>query len=147
MSTISPTIGRVLAGAGGALLLVSLFLPWSEAVGISRNGWESVSVTDVFLVITGLSGVAAGLTGGRAGFFRRDLSVGAMADIFGVVATILIGWLLLFDFPAGAESQPGVYLALLGAAAVATGAGDFKVTAVFPRIAGEAGPDSRPTSG
>jgi hypothetical protein len=147
MSTINQTAGRLLAGVGGALLLASLFATWSEEAGMSRNGFETVGVLDVFLVITGLSGVAAGTTGGRAGFFRRDLSVGAMADIFGVVATILIGWLLLFDFPAGSDAQLGVYLALLGAAAVAAGAGDFRVTSLFPSIPGETAPGTRRSSG
>jgi hypothetical protein len=136
MSTISPAFGRLLAGCGGALLIVSLFMPWSEAAGVTRSGWETVTVTDVFFLLTGLCGLAAAITGGRFGFFRRDLSLNGMTDIFGVVAGILIGWLILFDFPAGASREIGVYLALVGAVAVATGAGDFRVTSWFPSIPG-----------
>jgi hypothetical protein len=144
MSTINPGIGRLLAGCGGALLIAALFLPWSDAAGTTRNGWEMLSVSDVFFLITGLCGIAAAITGGRFGFFRRDLSMNAMTDILGVISGILIGWLILFDFPSGASQQVGVYLALLGAAAVATGAGDFRVTSWFPKVPETGQPPGRP---
>ncbi len=134
MSTINPALGRLLAGCGGALLIASLFMPWSEVAGLTRTGWETVSAWDVFISITGVCGIAAAVTGGRFGFFRRDLSLSAMTDIFGVVVATLIAWLILFDFPSGASREVGVYLALAGAAAVATGAGDFRVTSLFPRL-------------
>jgi hypothetical protein len=134
MTTINSGIGRLLAGAGGLLLIASLFLPWSEAGGVTRSGFEAESVSDVFFLIVGLSGVAAAITGGRFGFFRRDLSLNGMTDILAVIASILIGWLLLFDFPAGGSKEVGVYLALVGAVAVATGTGDFRVSALFPRL-------------
>ena len=133
MSTINPGLGRLLAGGGGVLLIVSLFMPWSDVTGETLSGWETVSTWDVFVLITGVCGVVAALTGGRFGFFRPDLSMNAMTDIFGVVVTILIAW-LIFDFPSGADREVGVYLALAGAAAIATGAGDFRVTSVFPSL-------------
>ena len=134
MSTINPVLGRLLAGCGGVLLIASLFIPWSEVAGHTRTGWETVSVWDVFALITGACGIAAAVTGGRFGFFRRDLSFNGMTDIFGVILGILIAWLILFDFPSGASREVGVYLALAGAAAVATGAGDFRVTSWFPPL-------------
>ena len=133
MSTINPGLGRALAGFGGVLLIASLFIPWSEVASQTRTGWETISVWDVFVFVTGVCGVAAAATGGRFGFFRSDLSMNAMTDIFGVVVTILIVW-LIFDFPSGADREVGVYLALAGAAAIATGAGDFRVTSVFPSL-------------
>jgi hypothetical protein len=134
MTTINPALGRLLAGFGGALLIASLFMTWSDAPGVTQDGWESLSVWDVFLALIGACGIAAALTGGRFGFFRPDLSFNGMTDIFGVMAGILIAWLLLFDFPSGANREAGVYLALIGAAAVATGPGDFRVKSLFPRI-------------
>ena len=134
MSTINPGVGRLLAGFGGALLVASLFLPWADGNDVSRNGWELWTMSDVFLLIAGLLGIAAAITGGRFGFFRPDLSLNATADIIGVVATVLLGWLILFDFPSGAGREPGVYLALIAAAAIATGAGDFRVKSLFPPI-------------
>jgi hypothetical protein len=134
MSTVNPALGRLLAACGGVLLIVSLFIPWSKVTGLTLTGWETVSVWDVFVLITGACGIAAAVTGGRFGFFRRDLSFNAMTDIFGVILGILIAWLIFFDFPPGASREAGVYLALAGAAAVATGAGDFRVTSWFPRL-------------
>ncbi len=58
MTTIHPGLGRLLAGCGGALLIGSLFLPWSDAAGVTHDGWQTLSAWDVFLVITGVSGIA-----------------------------------------------------------------------------------------
>jgi hypothetical protein len=132
VSTINPGFGRLLAGCGGVLLIVSLFLPWSGANGVTRTGWETVSVWDVFVLITGVCGIVAAVTGGRFGFFRSDLSFNAMTDIFGVVLSTLIAWFELADFPSGASREVGVYLALAAALTVATGAGDFRITSLFP---------------
>ncbi len=145
MSTINPGLGRALAGFGGVLLITSLFIPWSEVAGQTHTGWETISVWDVFVFVTGVCGVAAAATGGRFGFFRSDLSMNAMTDIFGVVVTILIVW-LIFDFPSGADREVGVYLALVGAAAIATGAGDFRVTSLFPALPESSRPSSGPAS-
>ena len=135
MSTINPGFGRLLAGAGGVLLLVSLFLPWADnSIGASRNGWELAATSDVLFVIVGVCGIAAAITGGRFGFFRPDVSLNGATDILGVAAAIVLGWLILFDFPSDASRAIGVYVALLGALAIACGAGDFRVTSLFPRM-------------
>src|SRR3954468_13562380 len=133
MSTVNPGIGRLLAAGGGVLLIISLFLPWSSVNGVTRTGGETISVWDVFALMTGVCGITAAVTGGRFGFFRPDISFNAMTDMFGVVLTILVAWLILVDFPSGAGREVGVYLALAGAAVVATGAGDFRITSLFPR--------------
>jgi hypothetical protein len=134
MSTINPRFGRLLAGCGGVLLIGSLFMPWSEsAAGVSQSGWD-VLTFDVLLLITGLFGLAAAITGGRFGFFRRDVSLNGATDIIALIAAILLAWLILFDWPSGASRQAGVYMALAAAAAITTGTGDFRVTSFFPRI-------------
>jgi hypothetical protein len=139
MSTINPGVGRVLAAIGGALLIAALFMPWADGPGgTSRDGWELLRTSDVFLLIVGLCGIAAGLSGGRFGFFRPDLSLNGTADILAVVATILLVWLVAFDFPAGANAAAGVYVALIASVAIASGAGDFRIRELFPSM-----PDSR----
>jgi hypothetical protein len=133
MSTINPGLGRLLAGLGAALLIGSLFIPWSESAAAgSQSGWEWLTVSDVLFLITGLFGLAAAITGGRFGFFRRDVSLNGATDIVALVATTLLAWLILFDWPSGASRQAGVYLALAGAAAITTGTGDFRVRSFFP---------------
>lgn len=134
MSTVNPRLGRWLAGAGGVLMIASLFLAWSDVRGLTRTGWHTAPVWKIFVLITGVCGLVAALTGGRFGFFRPDLSFNAMTDIFGVVLTILIVWLIAFDFPRNASREFGVYLALAAAVAVATGAGDFRVRSWFPAV-------------
>jgi hypothetical protein len=88
----------------------------------------------VLFVIVGVCAIAAAITGGRFGFFRPDVSLNGATDILAVVAAIVLGWLILFDFPSDATRAVGVYLALVGTLAVACGAGDFRVTSLFPAI-------------
>jgi hypothetical protein len=118
-------LGQLVCGIGGALLIVSLFLPWAGAGGVDRNGWELWTMADVFLLIVGLTAIGMALTGGRFGLFRPDLSLRGAADLLGVVSTVLLAWLIIFDFPDGASREIGVFLALIGAMAVAGGAGDY----------------------
>jgi hypothetical protein len=136
VTTINAGFGRLLAGVGGVLLLASLFMPWIDVSGGgSRNGWELLSAaSEVLFVIVGVLGIAAAITGGRYGFFRPDVSLNGAADILGVVASLVLGWLLLFDFPSGGDAAVGVYLALVGAIVVATGAGDFRPPALFAKL-------------
>jgi hypothetical protein len=127
MTMSRPGIGQLIAGAGGILLIVSLFLSWADAQGASQSGWEFLAIADVFFLIAGLVAIGAAITGGRIGFFRSDLSVNAATDLLGVVATVLLTWLLVFDFPAGASPDTGAYLALIAAIAIMGGAGDYSV--------------------
>jgi hypothetical protein len=100
-------------------------------------------MADVFLLIVGLVAIGMALTGGRFGLFRPDLSLSGAADLLGVVATVLLAWLVIFDFPEGASREIGVFLALVGAMAVAGGAGDYATlrgAPLFPKTTSEAGP-------
>jgi len=135
MSVTEQALGRFACGFGGALLIVSL-LPWADGAGGDRSGWELWTMADVFLLIVGLAAIGTALTGGHFGLFRPDLSLRGAADLLGVVATVLLAWLLIFDFPKGASREIGVFLALIGAMAVAGGAGDYRVlrgAPLFPR--------------
>jgi hypothetical protein len=122
-----PGIGQLVAGAGGVLLIVSLFMPWAEVSGTDRSGWEFSTTTDVFLLIAALMAIATTLTGGRITLFRPDMTVNAAADLLGVVATVLLAYLLLFDLPSEATAQTGLYLSLASAIAIMSGAGDYSV--------------------
>ncbi|HET6998772.1 MAG TPA: hypothetical protein VFI03_09295 [Solirubrobacterales bacterium] len=129
--------GQWVTGVGGVLLIVSLFLPWASVGGADRTGFELFTMADVFLLIVGLVAIAAALTWGRYGLFRPDLSLNGAADLLGLVATILLAWLVLFDFPSGAGREIGVFLALVATIAIAGGAGDYSTlrgAPLFPRI-------------
>jgi hypothetical protein len=134
-----PRHAQLVTGAGGVLLIVSLFLPWAGAAEADRTGFELLTTSDVFLLIVGLVAIGAALTWGRFGLFRADLSVNGAADLLSVVATILVAWLILVDFPSGASREIGAYLALVATIAIAGGVGDYSVlrgAPLFPRIDG-----------
>src|SRR2546421_6321298 len=101
--------GQLVTGAGGALLILSLFLPWADVQGVSRSGWELWTMADVFFLIAGLTALAAAITGGRIGLFRPHLSLHRATDLLRVVAAVLLTWLIIFDFPAGATPAIGVF--------------------------------------
>ena len=126
MESSNRRAGQLIAGAGGVLLIVSLFLPWAEKGGVSRSGWELWTMADIFFLIAGLCAIAAAITGGSFGLFRPDLTLIGATDLLGLVAIVLIGWLLIFDFPAAADREIGAFLALIGAVTIAAGAGDYR---------------------
>ena len=140
MRTSKQGPGRLIVGAGGMVLIISLFLPWASAANVDRSAWELWTMADVFFLIVGLVAIGAAITGGRFGLFRPDLSLNGAADLLGVVATILIAWLILFDFPEVASREIGVFLALISAMAVAGGAGDYATlrgAPLFPPFDGD----------
>src|SRR5215213_6038462 len=94
--------GQLIAGAGGVLLIISLFLPWADVHGAERNGWELWNLADVFLLIAAITALAAAISGGRITLFRPDMSLIAATDLLGVISTVLLIWSLAFDFPQGA---------------------------------------------
>jgi hypothetical protein len=137
MTGRKPAPGQLITGAGGVLLVVSLFLPWAGDGKMQRTGFELLTIGDALLLIVGLVAIAAALTWGRYGLFRPDVSLNGAADLLGVVATILLVWLIVFDFPSGASREVGVFLALVAAIAIAGGAGDYSTlrgAPLFPRI-------------
>jgi hypothetical protein len=146
MTSTKYGLGRLVCGAGGALLIVSLFLPWAGAANGDLSGWELWTMADVYLLIVGLAAIGTALTGGHFGLFRPDLSLRGAADLLGVVTTALLAWLVIFDFPKGASREIGVFLALIGAMAVAGGAGDYATlrgAPLFPKTGPEAGPRAK----
>lgn len=146
MTSTKNGLGQLICGTGGALLIVSLFLPWAGAADVDVSGWELSTMADVFLLIVGLAAIGTALTGGQFGLFRPDLSLSGAADGLGVVATVLLAWLVIFDFPEGASREIGVFLALIGAMAVAGGAGDYATlrgAPLFPKTTPVSGPRTK----
>jgi hypothetical protein len=139
MDTTRMSQGQMIAGAGGVLLFIFLFLPWFGQGDLSLSGWEGQSSTDVYLLITAL--VAVMLALGAAVPVPGTTGSGAAA-LLGAVGTILLLWLTIFDFPEGADREIGLYLSLLAVAAIAFGGW----TAAEGRDRGVAAPRRRPAS-
>lgn len=145
MTSTKYGLGQLICGAGGALLIVSLFLPWAGGAAADLSGWELWTMADVLFLIAGLLAIGVALTGGHFGVFRPDLSLRGAADLLGLLATVLLIWLVVFDFPEGARREIGVFLALIGAMTVAAGAGDYaplRGAPWFPK-ASESGPRTK----
>ena len=98
MDTSRMSQGQMIAGVGGVLLLIFLFLPWFGQGDLSLSGWEGQSSTDIYLLITALVAVVAALTAGGDIAFPGVTMSGAMA-LLGAVGTILLLWLTIFDSP------------------------------------------------
>ena len=116
MSASQTSQGQMIAAAGGVLLFIFLFLPWFGAGGDNNlSGWEGQSTTDIYLLITALVAIGAALTGGVV---LPGLTMNGATALLGAVGTILLLWLVLFDFPDGADREIGLYLSLIAVAAV-----------------------------
>jgi phosphoglycerol transferase MdoB-like AlkP superfamily enzyme len=112
--------GQIIAAAGGVLLFIFLFLPWFGAGDGDFSGWEGQTSTDVYLLITALVAVFAALTaGGETGF--PGVTMNGATALLGGVGTILLLWLVIFDFPEDLDREIGLYLSLLAVAAIALG--------------------------
>jgi hypothetical protein len=138
--------GQLIAAAGGAVLIVSLFLPWAETDAFTITGWELLAMSDAYLLSVGVAAIVAALTGGRFGLFRRDLSLNAATDLLGIVATLLLAKLLILDFPEETSREIGPFVALISTIAVMGGAGDYsslRGAPAFPPLEG----DERGTAG
>jgi hypothetical protein len=108
--------GERIAGAGGVALFIFLFLPWFGDV----TGWEGQSSTDIYMLITAVVAVATAVTAGK-GVDLPGISMNGATMLLGGVATLLLIWLIVFDFPEGQSRGIGIILALVAAVAIAYG--------------------------
>ena len=116
MDTSRMSQGQMIAGGAGVLLFIFLFLPWFGDV----SGWEGQSSTDIYMLITAVVAVGAALTAGQ-GLRLPGVTMNGATGLLGGVATALLIWLIVFDFPEGASRGIGIFLSLLAAAAIAYG--------------------------
>lgn len=112
MAAKTPTQIRLIAGIGGTLLIMSLFLPWASNAGVRQSGWQFNTVLAVYLAIGGVFGIATAITGGQYGIGRPDVSLIGATDLLNTTGIVLLAW-LMFDFPEHAIRQVGVYGALV----------------------------------
>jgi hypothetical protein len=120
MSTSQTSQGQLIAAGGGVLLFIFLFLPWFGTGGDTNlSGWEGQSSTDIYLLITAVVAIGAALTGG--GVLLPGLTLHGATALLGAVGTIVLLWLVLFDFPDGADREVGLYLSLIAVAVIAAG--------------------------
>ncbi len=114
--------GELVAGMGGVVLLISLFLPWFEP---GRSGFDSLAVADLLVAAAALTAIALPLL--SAGNEKTDVPiVAATVAVIGSLVAIAIVAYRLLD-PVGGGRESGLYLAL--AAALVTLAGSYSAMA------------------
>jgi hypothetical protein len=116
-----------LTGLAGAVLLVSLFLPWYGAgSGVEVSAWEAFTVIDVLLALVALGAIALPVIAATQRTAAVPQSWTALLMPFAIVAAILavIRLLNLPDLGPSGERAFGVWLA--AAAALALLAFDYR---------------------
>ena len=106
--------GERIAAVGGIVLFISLFLAWFGDV----SGWEGQSTTDIYLLITAAAAIAAAV---GIGLPLAGVTMDGAAALLGGIATVLLLWLIIFDFPDGVDRGIGIFLALIASIAIAYG--------------------------
>ena len=107
--------GEQIAAVGGVALLISLFLAWFG----DASGWESNNTFDIYLLITAAVAIAAAV---GIGLPLAGVTMDGAAALLGGVATALLLWLIIFDWPEGVDRGIGVFIALIASAAIFYGA-------------------------
>jgi hypothetical protein len=110
--------GAVAAGAGGLLLILSLFLDWYGGLfGGAVTGFEFFSIVDLFLLVVGL--LAAGFAVVEAMGLQVNLPVDRTRTltILGIIATSIV-WAFLLE---GEHQKIGLILAAIASVAILAG--------------------------
>src|SRR5215210_967337 len=134
MDTSRLTTGDMIAGVGGIVLLIALFLPWYgvsvDVAGFSAsesgNGWEALGFIDILLFLIALATIA--VVAARAAARLPAEVPGAVVLLgLGSLAVLLVLFRIVDipvdDVPDGVDvsRRLGVFIALIGAGAVAYG--------------------------
>jgi hypothetical protein len=134
MDTSRLTTGDMVAGVGGIVLLISLFLPWygvsidvaNVSVSESASGWESLDFIDILLFLISIA--AIGVVAARAvGQLPAEVPGAVVLLGLGGLAVLLVLYRII-DIPADdvpdqvdLSRKIGVFIALIGAGAIAYG--------------------------
>jgi hypothetical protein len=135
MDTSRLTTGDMIAGVGGIVLLISLFLPWYgvsvDVAGFSASesgsGWEALGFIDILLFV--ISVAAIGIVAARAaGALPADIPAPVILLGLGALAVLLVLFRIIDipvegDLPDGVDlsRKVGIFIALIGAAAMTYG--------------------------
>jgi hypothetical protein len=153
MDTSRLTPLDMIAGVGGIVLLISLFLPWYgvsvDVAGFSASesasGWEVLSLIDIILFLCAVVAIAV-VAGQALGSLPTDLPAGLVLFAAGALALLLCVFRII-DIPAPGDvpdevdlsRKIGVFIALLSSAAI--GYAGWRANAERPGGPGRATPD------
>lgn len=122
----------LLAGAGGVLLLVILFVPWfgkvspfcvplpGHSCGRNFDAWQAFGFTDVVLVLAALSGIGMAVLAGASSKPDAQITSAAMTVPIAFLATLLVLYRVLE--PVGKlDPRYGLFIGLGACAAITYG--------------------------
>lgn len=107
--------GEVIAGASGALLLVSMFFPWygykinARSLGSlvpSEDAWNAFTVVSIYLLLTAAIALSLALVQATRRSPALPVSLSVIALVLGLVATVVI-LLRILDPPAASGLPSG----------------------------------------
>jgi hypothetical protein len=143
----SARLGALIAGAGGLVLIASLFVPWytlpgsgladgplgdlAEDVGgavgidvrdaVSRTGWEAFEILDVFAVAAGLVALARALMVQFGDDPDPALPGSLLTLVLGGVALAMIAYRVFNPPGIGMEREVGLWLGMFAAGTIVYG--------------------------
>ena len=114
--------GEWLAAAGGAVLVVSLFLPWYGLLGITISGFEALSVIDLLLAILALLALALAVLQATQDSPAMPVAAGVLTATLGKLGVLLVLFRIVVEPESSAlEVEIGPWLALAATIAITAG--------------------------
>jgi hypothetical protein len=124
--------GELLAGAGGALLFVTLFLPWfgkvsrfcvplaGHSCGHNFDAWQVFEFTDVVLLVAALSALTMAVLAGVTSKTDTQITSACLTVPVGLLATLLVLY-RAFEPVGKLDPRYGLFLGLAGCLAITYG--------------------------
>jgi hypothetical protein len=142
----SARLGAAIAGAGGVLLFVSLFIPWYSVLGgvvdtpvigdiieqggevlgverdtFTRTGWESFEITDIMCAVAALVAVTRAAMAIFGSSENPQVPGAVLTLALGAVALTMVAYRVINPPSFFQERQIGVWVALFAAGAIVYG--------------------------
>jgi hypothetical protein len=128
---------QLIAAAGGAILIISLFLAWVSVGNLSASGWETFSFVDIVMFVIGLATLAVGVAVATGASLPVPRLGPDLLKWFGVI-TITIVLTFIFE---NDNNGFGAFIGLLAAAAILAGGILTERPDLAARVADAAGVD------
>jgi hypothetical protein len=136
--------GELVAGFSGLLLIVVLFFNWYsvKGTGASATAWQAFGFIDIYLLITGIAGIALALLTASQRTVAVPVAMTVLTAALGLLATLLAAYRIINQPGPNeiVEVSAGAYLGLLFSAGVTAG-GFMAMRDDGPGFGGSSGSD------
>ena len=118
--------GELIAGVGGLVLMVVMFLDWYSVVGlgeVAANAWQAFSITDLILALTAVAGIGLAVLTAARRSPALPVAASVITATLGALATLLVLYRILNQPGPNefVEVKLGAFLGFLSVLAVAVG--------------------------